>query len=59
MSLFFRKENAVEVTGRGGLIFIKETDEYDEQHVVTLSLRQFKEMINHASYVIEESDKEK
>jgi hypothetical protein len=58
MSLFFRKENEIKVIGHDGLVTIKEIDEYEEEHVVTLSSRQFKEIVNNCKHVFEEADKE-
>jgi hypothetical protein len=58
MGLLFKKENQVEVFGAEGEVVITETDEFDEQHIVTLSLRQFEEIVNRYKHIIAEASEE-
>jgi hypothetical protein len=58
MGLIFRKENQVEVFGLGGEVVITETDEFDEQFIVTMSIRQFEEIVNRSKHLIAEAMEE-
>jgi hypothetical protein len=58
MGLLFKKENRIEIFGAVGEVVITEIDEFDEQHIVTLSLRQFEEMVNRYKHIIAEASEE-
>jgi hypothetical protein len=55
MGLIFKKENQIEIFGSVGEIVITETDEFDEQFIVTMSLRQFEEIVNRSKHLIAEA----
>ena len=58
MSLLFKKENQVEVFGLDGEVVITETDEFQEQHIITLSLRQFQEIANRYKHIVAEASED-
>jgi hypothetical protein len=58
MGLLFIKENRIEVFGLDGEVVITETDEFEEQHIVTLSLRQFEEIANRYKHIVAEASEE-
>lgn len=55
MGLLFEQEHQVEVFGFNGEVVITETDEFDEEHIVILSLRQFEEIANRYKQIIAEA----
>jgi hypothetical protein len=55
MGLIFKKEHQIEIFGSVGEIVITETDEFDEQFIVTMSLRQFEEIVNRSKHLIAEA----
>jgi hypothetical protein len=58
MGLIFKKEHQIEVFGSVGEICITETDEFDEQFIVTMSIRQFEEIVNRSKHLIAEAMEE-
>ena len=59
MGLIFKKERQIEIFGRNGFVFITETDEFDKESMVILSLRQFEELANRHQHIVKEALEEK
>jgi exosome complex RNA-binding protein Rrp4 len=59
MGLIFKKERQIEIFGRNGFVFITETDEFDKESMVILSLRQFEELANRHQHIVKEASEEK
>lgn len=59
MSLYFPKEDAIEVSGCEGIVYINQILE-DNKHEVMISMtvRQFEEMVNHSKFIIAEASKQ-